>query len=426
MPRTVRDAQLESRAARSRLKPRGDPYYRAIEEGLHLGYRKPKSGAGKWVARFYIGKDAGYEYEPLGPADDYSDADGTIILSYKQAQALARERLVARARAGVARGPLTVTDALDLYVKTLSPTAAQDAMYKRRLIPAELEAREVVSLTADEIRGWHRGLAAQGARLRTRASEDQKHRPGPEGDDDHRRRQASANRVLTVLKAALNRAFQDGKVTSDAAWRQAKPFKAVEKARDRFLTVAEARRLINAADAELRPLVEAALLTGARYGELCRLTVADFNPDIGTLANRRTKTGKPRHVELTEEGITFFEQRSAGRPGNSLMFAKSDGSPWGASHQRRRMAQACKRANISPAINFHQLRHTWASLSIMAGMPLLVAAHNLGHADGRMVERTYGHLSRDYLRKAIRENAPRYGISSGSKLAPLAELGRGR
>jgi hypothetical protein len=73
MPRTVRDASLESRTARSRLKARAKPHYRALEPGaLHLGYRKPLSGAGKWLARHYVG-DQKYELETIGTADDFSD-----------------------------------------------------------------------------------------------------------------------------------------------------------------------------------------------------------------------------------------------------------------------------------------------------------------------------------------------------------------
>jgi integrase len=48
---------------------------------------------------------------------------------------------------------------------------------------------------------------------------------------------------------------------------------------------------------------------------------------------------------------------------------------------------------IIPPINFHGLRHTWASLAVMNGMPLLVVAKNLGHSDTRMVEKHYGHLA---------------------------------
>jgi hypothetical protein len=49
MARLVHDANLETRTARSRLDARGKPYYRAVQPGLHLGYRKPQQGAGKWV-----------------------------------------------------------------------------------------------------------------------------------------------------------------------------------------------------------------------------------------------------------------------------------------------------------------------------------------------------------------------------------------
>ncbi len=60
-------------------------------------------------------------------------------------------------------------------------------------------------------------------------------------------------------------------------------------ARIRYLTVAEAQRLINASDPEFRPLVRAALETGCRYSELTRLEVQDFNPTPipSAFANRR-------------------------------------------------------------------------------------------------------------------------------------------
>ena len=57
------------------------------------------------------------------------------------------------------------------------------------------------------------------------------------------------------------------------------------------------------------------------------------------------------------------------------------------------MVEACARAKIKPAVGFHQLRHTWASLAVMNGVPLMVVARNLGHANTRMVEKHYGHLA---------------------------------
>ena len=84
------------------------------------------------------------------------------------------------------------------------------------------------------------------------------------------------------------------------------PFEKVEVARVRYLTVAEAERLINTCEPDFRALVRAGLETGCRYGELTQLEVCDFNPDASTLAIRQSKSGKPRHVVLTEEGAAFL------------------------------------------------------------------------------------------------------------------------
>src|SRR5258705_8169560 len=107
MARTVRDANLETRAARIRLKPAGKPYYRSLEHGLHLGYRKPLSGPGRWIARHYVGNQK-YETQVIAAADDFSDADDVEILDYRQAQQKTPDRREARARAGAGKsGPLT-------------------------------------------------------------------------------------------------------------------------------------------------------------------------------------------------------------------------------------------------------------------------------------------------------------------------------
>ena len=85
------------------------------------------------------------------------------------------------------------------------------------------------------------------------------------------------------------------------------------------------------------------------------------------------------------------------------------------------MAEACERAGIKPVVSFHILRHTWASLSVMAGAPLMVVARNLGHADTRMVERHYGHLAPSYISDAIRAAAPKFGIVSERKVVSIGE-----
>jgi len=239
----------------------------------------------------------------------------------------------------------------------------------------------------------------------------------PERD---RRRKATANRILTILKAALNRAWRDGKTPSDSAWRRVEPFESVESARVRYLSIAEATRLINASDADFRRLVRGALETGARYGELCALLVSDFNRDSGTIAIRQSKAGKPRHVVLTDGGAAFFRSITAGRAGSEFLFIKDNGDAWLPSHQAAPMAEVNKRAAIDPPINFHGLRHTWASHAVMGGVPLIVVAKNLGHSDTRMVEKHYGHLAASYVADAIRAGAPRFDLAGGSNVLPIA------
>jgi integrase len=185
----------------------------------------------------------------------------------------------------------------------------------------------------------------------------------------------------------------------------------------RYLTVAEAKRLINACEPSFRMLVEAGLQTGARYSELAALLVHDFNPDAGTVSIRHSKAGKPRHVVLTEEGASFFQQLCAGRGGNEVILQKPTGGPWLKSHQKRPMEEACEHAKIKPAMGFHGLRHTWASLTVMNGTPLLVVAKNLGHSDTRMVEKHYGHLAPSYIADAIRAGAPRFGLRASNVTA---------
>jgi integrase len=224
---------------------------------------------------------------------------------------------------------------------------------------------------------------------------------------------------LTVLRAALNHAFREGKVAHDTEWRRVKPFKNVDSARLRYLTIEEARRLINAAQGEFRRLVQAALMTGCRYGELARLTIGDFNPDSGSLLVARSKSGKARHVVLTGEGVALFEQWCAGRASGDLIFRTDHGRAWGKSHQDAPMREACLHAKIDPPISFHVLRHTYASLSIMNGTPVMVVAQNLGHADTRMVEKHYGHLAKSFVADAIRAGAPRFGFAQDAKVTPL-------
>ena len=429
MARTLRDTKLDTRAARLRLKARREPYWRSISEGLAIGYRKGIKG-GTWIARHYSAEQ-GRRYQSIGTADDIADADGAHVLSFAQAQEGARKwfaDLARHYRGEVRGGPYTVCECLEEYLTWLQGhrKTGHDARYRvdTHIAPrfGEIQCNR---LTTAEIQKWLRDLAGSPARLRSKKDAKKPNfRELIKSDTEAiRRRRASANRTLTVLKAALNRAWREGKVSTDDAWRRVEPFEEADAARVRYLTVAEAKRLLNATDSDFRRLAQAALATGARYGELAALQASDFNPDSGTIHVRTSKSGKGRHIVLNDEGAVLFKSLAAGKSGDALLLTKADGTTWNKSHQARPMTEACKRAKIKPAASFHILRHTWASLAVMAGAPLMVVARNLGHADTRMVERHYGHLAPSYIADAIRAAAPKFGIKPERKVVSIEARG---
>src|SRR6516225_4616104 len=297
MSGTVKHARLESQSARARLKRGRQPHWQALVEGkVPLGWQCWKGDpVGRWLLRRYVGNGK-YRVQALGRADDAARADGADVLSFEQAKA--KGHAMVASPNGNGNEPivrLTVRQAMHRYIdykhQKGQPVGDLISRSKVHILPT-LGDLVVSDLTAEQLRRW---LAAM---------------------------------------AALNHAYDEGHVASRDAWgRRLAPFEKVEVARVRYLTIAEAERLINACEPDFRALVRAGLETGCRYGELIRLDVCDFNPDAATLAIRQSKSGKPRHVVLTEEGAAFFRHQTAGRRGHELMFRHGDGGAWKPSEQ---------------------------------------------------------------------------------------------
>jgi integrase len=170
--------------------------------------------------------------------------------------------------AGGVTGSFTVKDAVERYLEHLEGRRKNAYDARRRaaaFIYPDFGGLEVVKLTTDQLRAWHVALSKARPRLRTAKGEKQQYRAIERDEEAIRRRRSSANRVLTILKAALNHAYRDGKVPSDAEWRRVKPFEGVDGVRTGYLTLDECRQLISAADGEFRPLLQAALLSDERW-----------------------------------------------------------------------------------------------------------------------------------------------------------------
>jgi integrase len=425
LARTVRDANLETRTARLRLPIRTEPYWRGLEKGFALGYRRRSKG-GTWLARRRP-DDGGYIEHRIGTTDDFQDADGVAVLGYGQAQKAARDwwRAELRREEGhdTRTGPFTVADAIADYLKAIGRRGGRSVYHARRTAEAHilppLGSMQVTKLTARRIEDWHHGLAEKPALARTKPGRKPNHRKTDKSADGIRKRRATANRILTVLKAALNHAWKSGHIASDDAWRRVRPFRRVETARVRYLTEAECIRLVNACEPAFRNLVRGALLTGCRYSELANMKATDFNADAGVVTIRDSKAGKPRHVVLTNEGQRLFAKLAVGKLGDDLIFNRRDGGAWRNSYQLRPMLEACKHARIKPAVSFHVLRHTHGSTLAMKGVPMAVIAEQLGHADTRMTEKHYAHLAPSYVADTIRAHFPTLGITGESSVTPM-------
>lgn len=424
MPRARREFDLSTPTARRRLKAKKNsvPYWRFIADGRYIGYR-PHNGAqyfGTWVARLYVGNE-NYVMATLGAADDRAPADGGAVLTYRQALERAQawcdqQERRAQGMAPKEPEPYTVAqciaDYLDWYAAHRKALSTTRHVVEAHILPV-FGKRLVASLTAREIRQWHQALATVPARVRSTPGSPQRWRK-LEGPEDERKRKATANRILTIFKAALNFAFSEGRVAADEAWRRVKPFKGVDAAKISYLDQEQAARLLNAGDPDFQRLVRAALLTGCRYGELIALKVGDYLPDSQAVHIRASKSNKSRHVYLTEEAAAFFGAMTEGRPASETLFLRTDGLPWGSSHQDRRMRTACKAAQIDPPVSFHILRHTYASHYLMGGGSLPALAAQLGHADTRMTVLHYSHLADSWRAEEARRFGPTFGLGASA------------
>ena len=146
MARQPRDARIETREARKRLKARKEPYWRQVHKGLAVGYyRGVKSGS--WHVRRTV--DGRKVYQRIARADDYSDSDGGSILSY--GEAVKRAMTADKAKPATPEGKYTVKEAVNDYLIGLSarsPRGYRDAELRleHHVIP-KLGKRAVAALT---------------------------------------------------------------------------------------------------------------------------------------------------------------------------------------------------------------------------------------------------------------------------------------
>lgn len=428
MARTKDSSFLKDRTARAPLEIRKEPYWFTLEKSRFIGYRKAPSG-GTWIARYYNpSAKPSMLYHPLGAADDHSDPDGKMVLSWAQAQAGAREWFKVafhEATGDVIRdGAYTVANAIGDYLadkerQGSSNTERTRKDFEAHVIP-HLGTIPADRLTRKRIEAWMLEVSKSGRRRRG------KERAAPKTPEEIRARRSTANRIWTDLRAALNHAVEEKLVENDLGWAGVRAFQKTEVARIHFLSAEEQVRLVNScADLDFRRLVQAGLFTGAREGELATVQARHFDAENGALYVVDGKTG-PRWITLTEESQVFFQDRCVGLEAASLVFPrtiytrkdKRNTGGWDRAEIGRKLKAALTLAKLEPMV-FHELRHTYASGLVNRGVPLVFVAQNLGHMDTRQVEKHYGHLCKTAKVEAIRKLAPTLGIHRPEGVAIL-------
>jgi integrase len=206
---------------------------------------------------------------------------------------------------------------------------------------------------------------------------------------------AAINRPLQMLRHLLRLAHEEWEVLP------AVPKIRLEKERQgrlRWLTAEEATLLLGACraqkNADLVDLVELAIFTGMRQGELLGLSWADVDRSRGVVLLEITKGGRRREVPLCGPADAVLARRAAAGKAEGLVFGTSS---W---YAFRAYWEAAVVAARLDGLHFHDLRHTFASWAMQRGATLPELQALLGHKTLAMTMR-YAHLAPEHLRSAV-------------------------
>lgn len=215
--------------------------------------------------------------------------------------------------------------------------------------------------------------------------------------------QATVNNHIATLKHMFTKAKQWGLVT-EAINKAVHEVKIVnpENRRLRYLSREEANRLLASCDAHwslnhLKPIIQVALNTGMRKGEILSLTWdrVDMKAGLIFLEQKHTKNKERREVPLNKtakEALSSIVRRL-----DVPYVFHENGKRYGQVHKS--FVAACKKAKIHD-FHFHDLRHTFASWLVMAGVDLTTVKELMGHKTLMMTLR-YAHLAPSHKQSAV-------------------------
>ncbi|HEX8713852.1 MAG TPA: site-specific integrase, partial [Terracidiphilus sp.] len=200
---------------------------------------------------------------------------------------------------------------------------------------------------------------------------------------------STINRAMEIVRRILNLAVEEWIWLVKAPKVRMLP---EPKRRIRFLTHAEADRLLEALPEHLRPVVQFALATGCRMSEILHLEWqrVDLERRVAWLDPGTTKNGEGRGLPLNNDAVLALRSIQGKHPEWCFTYEgkmmQRIGSAWD---------RSLRRAGIEN-FRFHDLRHTWASWHVMSGTSLQELMELGGWKSYEMVLR-YAHLAPEHL-----------------------------
>jgi integrase len=255
---------------------------------------------------------------------------------------------------------------------------------------ADIELRK---LTKARVEKWCEALAKTPAKI------NRDKRPVPL---TRTRAPASVNRDAATLKAALNRAHDEGHVTSDMAWRVAlRPIPNANRRRDVYLDLTQRRALIAEAQPDLALFLSAMSLLPLRPGAIAALTAGSLDKRLSTLSIGKDKHGRDRKITLPAVTAAFFAEQCKDKLPAAPLLSPADGKAWDKDSWKKPVKAAVTSADLPAAATAYALRHsTITDLIALHKLDMLTVAQ-LSGTSLLMIEKHYGHLLRENAAKAL-------------------------
>ncbi|MBU0881350.1 MAG: site-specific integrase [Candidatus Omnitrophica bacterium] len=210
----------------------------------------------------------------------------------------------------------------------------------------------------------------------------------------------------------FNKAIEWGKADENPV-RKVKLFKENNK-RIRYLEKEQIRPFLDACVPHLKSIVIVALHTGMRKSEIFGLKWQNIHLEREIIYILQTKSGERQQVPMSnivQKTLISVPKH----PDSAYIFCNKDGRPY--TNVRKSFDAALKKCGIID-FHFHDLRHTFASQLVMAGVDIKTVQELLRHKSIEMTMR-YAHLSPDHKKKAVDILGQR--ISTNIAQTPIAE-----